>query len=304
MILLLLIGLGLAGLSVVLFLRAATASRLGTVQALARLRSYGYGTPAAGVRERAGGLQLDALAGVVGGFLVQRLERVREDELRVILQSAGMYHLTPRKLIGYRLLASCALPVLWLWFSIAGGAGPLRILLGCTVAACLGWTIPLFVIKRRGRTRLDQIDYDMPELVDLLVTTVEGGVGFSGSLQLAARRLGGPLGQELRLTIQEQNLGLSTEEALSNMLIRADTPAMRSFVRAVLQGETLGVSIGKILRDLAAEMRKRRRQAAEERAQKAPTKMLFPLIFLIFPAMFLVILGPAAFEILRSFRGG
>ena len=99
-------------------------------------------------------------------------------------------------------------------------------------------------------------------------------------------------------------MGLGTRDALTNMLARADTPAMRSFVRAILQGETLGVSIGKILRDLAGEMRKRRRQAAEERAQKAPTKMLFPLIFLIFPAMFVVLLGPAAFEILRAFKGG
>ena len=103
-------------------------------------------------------------------------------------------------------------------------------------------------------------------------------------------------------------MGLSANEALANMLGRADTPAMRSFVRSILQGETLGVSIGKIMRDLAVEMRKRRRQVAEERVQKAPTKMLFPLVFLIFPAMFVVILGPAGIEILHTiahkFEGG
>ena len=99
-------------------------------------------------------------------------------------------------------------------------------------------------------------------------------------------------------------MGLSANEALANMLGRADTPAMRSFVRSILQGETLGVSIGKIMRDLAVEMRKRRRQVAEERVQKAPTKMLFPLVFLIFPAMFVVILGPAAIEILHTIAGG
>ena len=99
-------------------------------------------------------------------------------------------------------------------------------------------------------------------------------------------------------------MGLSVNEALMNMLARADTPAMRSFVRSILQGETLGVSIGKIMRDLAVEMRKRRRQMAEERVQKAPTKMLFPLVFLIFPAMFVVILGPAAIEILHTIAGG
>jgi tight adherence protein C len=113
----------------------------------------------------------------------------------------------------------------------------------------------------------------------------------------------GPLGEELRLTLQEQDMGLSTHEALSNLQERADTPAMRTFVRAILQGESLGVSIGKIMRDLATEMRKTRRQKAEERAAKAPTKMLFPLAFLIFPAMFVVILGPAVMAIFKTFSG-
>ena len=98
-------------------------------------------------------------------------------------------------------------------------------------------------------------------------------------------------------------MGLSTNEALRNLLERCDTPLMRSFVRSVLQGETLGVSIGQIMRDLAVDMRKRRRAAAEERAQKAPIKLLFPLVFLIFPAMFVVILGPAVFSFLDTFGG-
>ena len=97
-------------------------------------------------------------------------------------------------------------------------------------------------------------------------------------------------------------MGLTTEEALRNMLVRADTPAVRSFVRAVTQGETLGVSIGDILRSLATEMRKRRRAVAEERAQKAPVKILFPLVFLIFPAMFVILLGPAVFDFLEAFK--
>jgi tight adherence protein C len=162
----------------------------------------------------------------------------------------------------------------------------------------------MFFVRRRSRMRLDQIDDGMPELIDLLVTMVEAGIGFSGSLRLAADRLRGPLGQELRLAVQEQNMGLGAEEALTNLSTRADTPAVRSFVRSIIQGETLGVSMGKIMRDLALEMRKRRRQVAEERAQKAPTKMLFPLIFLIFPAMFVVLLGPSIFQFLAAFGGG
>jgi tight adherence protein C len=96
-------------------------------------------------------------------------------------------------------------------------------------------------------------------------------------------------------------MGLSTNEALKGMLKRTDTPGTRTFVRSVLQGEALGTSTGQIMRNLAIEMRKRRRAAAEERAQKAPIKILFPLVFLIFPAMFIVLLGPTFYSIGKVF---
>ena len=114
----------------------------------------------------------------------------------------------------------------------------------------------------------------------------------------------GALGDELSLTLQEQRMGLSIQEALMSMLARVDTPSMRSFVRSVVQGETLGVSIGQIMRDLAQEMRRRRRATAQERAQKAPIKILFPLVLLIFPSMFVVLLGPALLLFLKAFSGG
>ena len=97
-------------------------------------------------------------------------------------------------------------------------------------------------------------------------------------------------------------MGLATNEALANMLERVETPGLRSFIRSVLQGETLGVSIGQILRNVAVEMRKRRRALAEERAQKAPIKILFPLVFMIFPAIFLIILAPAIYSLLDTLK--
>ena len=97
-------------------------------------------------------------------------------------------------------------------------------------------------------------------------------------------------------------MGLALNEALQNLLLRAETPGLRSFIRSVLQGETLGVSIGQILRNVANEMRKRRRALAEERAQKAPIKILFPLVFMIFPAIFVIILAPAVYSILDTLK--
>ena len=125
----------------------------------------------------------------------------------------------------------------------------------------------------------------------------------NAAMQLASGRIRGPLGDELRLTLQEQRLGLSTGAALANLMGRCDTPSMRSFVRSVSQGEALGVSIGAILRNLALETRKRRRAHAEERAQKAPVKILFPLVFLIFPPIFIVVLFPAAHNFTSAFGG-
>jgi len=150
---------------------------------------------------------------------------------------------------------------------------------------------------------MNEIDRTLPELIDVLIATMEAGLGFAGSLQMVAEHFSGPLGQELRLTLQEQRMGLSTEQALSNLLERCDTPSVRAFVRAVLQGETLGVSIATMMRNLATETRKRRRQNAHAQIQKAPVKMLFPLVFLIFPALMIVLLYPAVSQLLEQLGG-
>jgi tight adherence protein C len=271
---------------------------------LGRIESYGFiqrrGREAgsAGMRGR-----VDDFAGKVGSIFERRSGEEGARRIRRDLVAAGLYNITPGKFFGYRALCTAALPLLWLWFAATAGVSGGLAVLTTVVIAALGWVLPGRLLRQRATQRLNDIDYNLPELIDLLVVTVEAGLGFVGSLQMASTRIKGALGQELRLTLQEQNMGLSIQEALINMLARCDTPAMRSFVRSIVQGETLGVSIGQIMRDLAHEMRRRRRAVAEERAQKAPIKILFPLVFLIFPAMFVVLLGPAVFLFLRAFGG-
>jgi tight adherence protein C len=166
--------------------------------------------------------------------------------------------------------------------------------------AALGWQLPAVLVRGRGRRRLDEIDKELPELIDLMIATVEAGLGFSGSLKLIADRLQGPLGDEVRLTISQQNLGITTSEALEDMLGRCDSLAMRAFVRTVVRGEAMGLSIAPILRELAVDMRRRRRQAAQERMHKAPVKILFPLMFLIMPALGIVLFYPAAYSVMNG----
>jgi tight adherence protein C len=247
---------------------------------------------------------IDNLASRLGAAIGGRGgEHTNLDRIRIQLVSAGMYHTSPGKFLGYRVLCTFALPLLWIWFGVTVHVSPVLLVIATLVALAAGWFLPLQFVKDQANRRLDEIDYQLPELIDLLVVTVEAGLGFVGSLQMAAERMSGALGQELQLTLQEQRMGLSIQEGLMNLLARVDTPAMRSFVRSVVQGETLGVSIGQIMRDLALEMRRRRRQVAQERAQKAPIKILFPLVLLIFPAMFVILLGPALFLFLRAFGG-
>jgi tight adherence protein C len=301
MIALLLFGLFFVAVCVVGLVRLITAPRARAIQRLAEIEAYGSsGQPTfatSGLGVETSGAGLSDLAGRIGGFVVRRFGRVREAHLRTELMAAGMYAVSPRTLLGYRVLAAVLLPSLIL---VLGSASALAIVLALATVG-LGWMLPLIIVRRRARRRIDQIDRGLPDLVDLLVVTVEAGLGFSGSLRVAANQFAGPLSDELRLTLQEQAMGLSMSDALVHLLHRADTPSMRSFVRSVIQGESLGVSTGTIMRTIAVEMRKRRRKAAEERAQKAPIKLLFPLVFLIFPTMFIVLLLPAVFSLHNLF---
>jgi|SRR4051794_24774026 tight adherence protein C len=300
MILILLIGITLIGVTAALLARAAFMPRARTADVLDQIPSYGYRgrteSEPAGTLRQAFDL-LAARLGSLGGRFGS------ETELKSKLMAAGLYTMTPGKLAGYRVIAAVCVPLAWLWIAVNLGLSPLVALGGFAFAILAGWTIPMSIVNRKARFRTAEVDQELPELIDLLVVTVEAGLGFNGSLQVAAERFQGALGEELRLTLQEQRMGLSSDESLRNLLSRCETPSMRSFVRAILQGESLGVSIGQIMRDLATEMRKRRRQRAEERAQRAPIKILFPLILLIFPAMFIVLLAPAVFAVMEAFSG-
>jgi tight adherence protein C len=301
-ILTLLIGLVFTAIAVALIAQSVIAARLRAAETLGQIGHYGFsGTTDL---ESSHGLRrlFNDIAGGIGTIVVERLHLFNEELLRKQLIQAGMYRTSPRMLMGYQVLGVLALPALWIWFAIAAGTSTAFTIFGFLTAALIGWVGPTFVVRQRADARLYKIDYDMPELIDLLVVTVEGGLSLNASLQLASERIKGPLGEELRIAVQEQRMGLSQLQALENFQNRCSTPAVRSFVRAMIQGERLGVSVGQILRSLALEMRKRRRAAAEERAQKAPIKILFPLVFMIFPAMFVVILGPAVVSIFDTLK--
>jgi Flp pilus assembly protein TadB len=299
-----LLGVVLFGVSGRLVARAIVVPRLQLKLHLREIQDYGFESSSeevTGSREQFT-QAVGRLATRVGKFMMRNfksLSPLKSGDLT----AAGFYDITPEAVHGYRALAAIGMPiVILLLVLVSGGLSALRVLLVVLTAAA-GWQLPAFIIRKRGSSRLDEIDRQLPELIDLLIATVEAGMGFAASLSLVANRFRGALGAELRLTMQQQSLGISTREALEDMVDRCDTQSVRTFVRTVTRGETLGVSIGPILRELSGDMRRRRRMAAKERMMKAPVKMIFPLMFLIMPALMIVLLYPAVYSVAHNSVG-
>jgi tight adherence protein C len=178
---------------------------------------------------------------------------------------------------------------------------PGRALLLAVVFAAAGFLIPDMTLTMKTRARREQIRAQLPDALDILAISVETGLGFDAALAKVAEHMDGPLVEELRLTLAEMRLGESRQDALRGLADRVDLAEVSSFVHAIVQAEQLGSPLGKILRVQATESRQKRQVAAEERAMKAPVKMIIPTAILIFPAMFIVILGPAILHFTQAF---
>jgi len=305
MALLVAIGLLMLGAAVALLLRAVALPQLRMEGHVRQIETYGFSSEDSEplLDATTGPGRLATIAEGAGHWAMRNVKSLKPLERRELL-AAGMHERSVESVHGVRVIAAAGLPALILGLKLLTGSLSLLTVVFVCLVGLIAWLLPAAVIRTRGQRRLDQVDAALPELIDVLTATIEAGLGFAGSMALCAERFDGPLGQELRLTLQEQTMGLSTNAALANMRERCDTPSVRAFVRAVAQGESLGVSIGAMMRNLATETRKRRRARAQERIQKAPVKMLFPLIFLIFPALLLVLLYPAVHNVLTTLSGG
>ena len=162
-----------------------------------------------------------------------------------------------------------------------------------------GFIGPELILSSKIRSRRELVRGALPDALDLLAVSVEAGLGFDGAITKLTDHMEGPLVDEFGLLLSEIRMGESRQAALKNMADRVGAPELSAFVRAVVQADQLGISLGRILRVQAADTRLRRQAAAEEKAMKAPIKMLFPTVLFIFPAMFVVLLGPALMNIIK-----
>lgn len=226
--------------------------------------------------------------------------RLTVDTVSARLLAAGMGHtITPMTFLAMKGAGAVAGAAFGLAVGSAGGAA-LAFFAALTLGA-VGFILPGMVVGMRGRKRREEIRSQLPDALDLLAVSVEAGLGFDGAVAKMTEHMEGALTQEFKLALGEMRIGESRHDALKKLAERAGAPEVASFTRAIIQADQLGISLGRILRVQAADSREKRQAAAEEKAMKSPIKMLFPTVLFIFPAMFLVILGPAFLNLSKIF---
>jgi tight adherence protein C len=181
------------------------------------------------------------------------------------------------------------------------GDGLFRVIASIVLGGAIGMG-PDIMLNRKVEDRQKSILRSLPDVLDLLTISVEAGLGFEQALDRVIAAVPGPLSDEFARMLGEARSGASRADAMRALDERCGIPELRSFVLAIVQADTFGVSIGRVLRAQSEEMRIKRRQLAQEKAQKAPVKMLIPMVFCIFPALFVVVLGPAALNIQENFK--
>jgi tight adherence protein C len=168
------------------------------------------------------------------------------------------------------------------------------------IGGLAGFFLPDLWIRNLGEHRQNDLLLGLPDSIDMMTVCVEAGLGFDAALSRVALNLEGPIAEECARVLQEMQFGMSRTEALRALVDRTNVSELRTFVSSLIQSGELGISVGDVLREQSKEMRIRRRQRAEEQAQKLPVKILFPLLFCMLPAMFVVVIGPAAINVVKT----
>ena len=185
-------------------------------------------------------------------------------------------------------------------FMLGSPVAKVLVIAGITVA---GFFAPSMYLYQRTHDRSARIQRELPDAIDLLTISVESGLGFDAALQQVAYNTEGPLADEFSRVLREMQIGSSRSEALRALAERSNLSELRSFVSSMVQADAFGIPIANVLRVQSSEMRVKRRQRAEEKAQQVPVKMTIPLIFCILPSLFIVIMGPAVLQVMDSFQG-
>lgn len=230
--------------------------------------------------------------------------KASNEKIRHNLQMAGSPgNLTPTMFSGIRLVLSAFLLVIFGLVTWSARVPLINALLYTLLGTGVGYILPGIWLGQQIKKRKDNLIKGLPDALDLLTVSVEAGLAFDSAMQRVSEKWDNELSREFKKVLTDVRLGKVRRDALKDMVARCGVDDVQTFIAAIIQAEQLGVSISKILRVQSDQMRIRRRQRAEEKAHQAPIKMLFPMVFLIFPALFVVILGPAVPRLYDSLGG-
>ena len=204
---------------------------------------------------------------------------------------------TPERIMAFKTIGMLGLGLAGV---LIGLGNILHLVLFMAAGAAVGFFVPDLLVYNTGAKRQQNIRKKLPDALDMLTVCVEAGLGFDAAVAQVARKTDGPVASEFSRVLQEMQFGRSRVQALRAMTARTTAPELRTFVSALVQAAELGIPIAAVLREQAHEMRLKRRQKAEEQAQKVPVKILVPLILFLMPALFIVILGPGAINIYHT----
>jgi tight adherence protein C len=255
-------------------------------------RALRYGTRRGTSSGRRASKLVDRLAGVV----LRIRPRTKTDDLARRLRAAGISHrITVEGFLAVRVGTTAAASGAGVLFALSIGVG--RGIVLVLALGALGYAVPALVVNSLARSRRKKIAPALPDALDLVAVCVEAGLGLDAAIQQLTEQTSGPLADELDLALSEMRIGASRQEALRNLAERVDVPELTRAIRSIAQAEQHGSSLGRALGIIAEEARERRQTTAEGEANKAPVKMLFPTVGFIFPALFVVVLGPALLTI-------
>ena len=205
------------------------------------------------------------------------------------------------RIIGLKVLGMGSFALIALLWSFGTGKSAGVVLLLTIGAGVFGYLLPNILLNNAGQKRENQMQNALPDALDLMTISVEAGLGFDAAVSRVAKETTGPLAQELARLLQEMQIGVGRMEAMRAMAERTTMTDLKSFCLAMVQADSFGIPVARVLRVQSKEMRSKRRQRAEEKAQQVPVKILFPLVFFILPALFVVILGPVVLETMDFF---
>jgi tight adherence protein C len=295
---LLALGLLFLGGSAVLLLQAVLRPRTVRQESLRRAKQYAFdrGGPQTVAPAYDRRSLVEAAVPVLSRIALRFTPRVQREELAGRLTAAGLAsRLTPQQFLALKTIGAFVGIVLALG---AAGIDPQGVVLALVLAGgCL--FVPDVLLRRRALGRAERISADLPEAIDQIVISLEAGVSFDQAVSFYVRRNTSTLARELQVMLSEMRMGESRSEALRRLADRVPSPDMRNFVQTLLQSESVGMSRATVLAAQAEDLRHRRQTVAEELAQKAPVKMLFPMLIFIMPVMLAIILGPALHQMSR-----